>query len=278
MSDRATQVEARKRPFRPAGRGGRLAPGFGLLGALPILFIALPLLSTVLGAPASALWRSLRDVSVQESLWLTFYAGAVATALALLGGIPLAYVLARHRFPGRELVQGIVDVPVVIPHTAAGIALLMVFGRRGVLGRWLMPLGVRFTDSVPGIVVGMLFVSMPYLISAAREAFALIDPELELMALVEGATPWQAFRRVTLPLAARGLLAGAVMMWARGISEFGAVVILAYHPQIMPVLVFERFQGYGLDAALPAASILIMVSLGVFVLLRTWSARWRWEF
>ncbi len=142
--------------------------------------------------------------------------------------------------------EALVNLPIVIPHTAAGVALLLVFGRRGLLGQWLAPLGVTFTDSFAGIVVGMGFVSLPFLVTMSREAFALIDEELERVALIDGASAWQAFRHVTLPQAWRGVLGGALMMWARGISEFGAVVILAYHPKIVPVLVYERFNGFGL--------------------------------
>jgi molybdate/tungstate transport system permease protein len=136
------------------------------------------------------------------------------------------------------------------------------------LGQWLYPLGITFTDNVAGIVVAMLFVSLPFLVNLSREAFAMVDDELERVAMTDGASHWQAFWHVTLPLAWRGVLGGAVMMWARGISEFGAVVILAYHPKIVPVLIYERFQGYGLDAAQPIALILILVSLVVFILLR----------
>lgn len=250
-------------------RAPSLVVVFGLAGGLLIAFVVLPLGSTLLGTSLALIWSTLNEPAVRESLLLTFYAGALATLLALLTGVPLAYLLARYPFPGRELVQGVIDLPVVIPHTAAGIALLMVFGRRGVIGRWLLPLGLTFADKLAGIVVGMLFVSLPLLVNAAREAFALVDPELELTAQTEGATRWQAFRLIALPLARRGILSGAVMMWARGISEFGAVVILAYHPQTIPVLVFERFQGFGLEAAQPVAAILILASLLVFVLLRT---------
>ncbi len=140
--------------------------------------------------------------------------------------------------------EALVNLPIVIPHTAAGVALLLVFGRRGLLGQWLAPLGITFTDNLAGIVVGMLFVSLPFLVNMSREAFALVDEELERVALIDGASAWQAFWHVTLPLAWRGVLGGAVMMWARGISEFGAVVILAYHPKIVPVLVYERFDGF----------------------------------
>lgn len=241
---------------------------FGFAGALLLLFLLLPLLCTLLATSPGTLWRTLIHSEVWESLWLTLYASALATLLALLTGVPLAYLLARYDFRLKPIVESLVDLPLVIPHTAAGVALLMVFGRRAALGRLAASVGIAFVGDVAGIVVAMLFVSVPLLVRTARETFALIDPELELMALVLGADRWQAFRYVTLPLAWRGILGGALLMWARGISEFGAVVILAYHPKVVPVLVYERFMGFGLSAALPVAAILILAVLGIFTLLR----------
>lgn len=211
---------------------------------------------------------SFRDPEVLQSIGLTFGAAAIATALALGSGVPLAYLLARRKFPGKRLLEAIINLPIVIPHTAAGIALLLIFGRNGLLGGWLSKLGITFTDHLAGIVVAMLFVSLPFLVNLSREAFSMVDEELERVAMTDGAGYWQTFWHVTLPLAWRGVLAGAVMMWARGISEFGAVVILAYHPKIIPVLVYERFQGYGLSAAQPVALLLILVALVVFIFLR----------
>jgi molybdate/tungstate transport system permease protein len=117
-------------------------------------------------------------------------------------------------------------------------------------------------------VVAMLFVSVPFLVNLSREAFSMVDEELERVAMTDGANQWQVFWHITLPLALRGVLGGAVMMWARGISEFGAVVILAYNPKIVPVLIYERFEGYGLIAAQPLTLLLILVALVVFILLR----------
>jgi molybdate/tungstate transport system permease protein len=241
---------------------------FILLGGLLVLFVILPLVSTLLAITPRSFWQALTDPEVYRSISLTFGAAVFATGLGLVTGVPLAYLLARRRFRGKRLVEAIVNLPVVIPHTAAGVALLMVFGRRGLLGQWLTPLGLTFTDKPAGVVVAMLFVSLPFLVNMSKEAFALVDEELERVALTDGATRWQAFRHVTLPLAWRGVLGGAMMMWARGISEFGAVVILAYHPKIVPVLVYERFEGFGLSAALPVAVLLILTVLVVFGLLR----------
>ncbi len=245
-----------------------LIVAFASAGALLLLFVLLPLLSMLLGTQPSALWQSLGDAEVRAALWLTFYGAAWATGLALCTGVPLAYLLARYDFVGKSWVQGVVNLPIVVPHTAAGIALLMVLGRQAPAGRLLEPVGVRFVDDAPGIVMAMFFVSLPFLVNAAQEAFARVDPELECMAQVQGASHSQVFIYITLPLAWRGILSGAVMMWGRGISEFGAVVILAYHPKIVPVLVYERFAGFGLSAAQPVAVLLILASLLVFVLLQ----------
>lgn len=241
---------------------------FSMLSGMLLLFIVLPLISILLGTTPQTLWLALLDTEVLHSISLTFGAAAVATLLAATTGVPLAYLLARRTFRGKWLVGALVNLPIVIPHTAAGVALLLVFGRYGLLGRFLTPLGIVFTDNFSGIVVGMLFVSLPFLVNLSRESFALIDEELERVALIDGATPWQAFWHVSLPQAWRGVLAGALMMWARGISEFGAVVILAYHPKIVPVLVFERFEGFGLIAAQPVAALLVLVALATFIFLR----------
>jgi molybdate/tungstate transport system permease protein len=170
-------------------------------------------------------------------------------------------------------VEGVIDVPIVIPHSAAGIALLMVFGREFFLGRAFDSIGIRFTGSVAGIVIAMLFVSVPFLIDAAREGFESVDPRLEKVARTLGATHWQTFWKISLPLAWRGILAGAIMMWARGISEFGAVLILTYHPMVAPILIYERFETYGLRYARPAAVLLILICLFIFAALRALSRK-----
>jgi len=241
---------------------------FVVLGSLLLLFVIAPILTTLLGTSVSALWNAVIDPETQAALWLTFSAALWATLLALIGGVPLAYLLARYDFWGKSWVEGVINLPIVIPHTAAGIALLLVFGRQGAAGQLFERVGVGFVDQVPGIVVGMLFVSLPFLVNAARDAFSMIDPELERVAEIDGASRWQAFFYIMLPLAWRGIAAGALMMWGRGISEFGAIVILAYHPKIIPVLIYERFSGFGLSAAQPVAVLLILASLVVFVLVR----------
>lgn len=241
---------------------------FSLLGGLLVLFVLLPLAVTVFATTPGELAAVLKTPEVLYSLWLTFLSAGIATLLAAATGIPLAYLLARRAFRGKRLVESIIQLPVVMPHTAAGVALLMVFGRRGLLGAPLAGIGVSFTDNLAGIVTAMLFVSLPFLVATCQETFALIDPEMEGVAMIEGATPLQAFVHVTLPQAWRGIVSGALMMWARGISEFGAVVIIAYHPRIIPVLIYEWYEGFGLNAARPVAVLLILTVLAVFLALR----------
>lgn len=240
---------------------------FGLASGALLLFLVAPLASTFVNTTPASFWETLRDPEVLNSIQLTFLAALAAVLFGLLTGVPLAYLSARRAYPGRRLVDAIINLPLVIPHTAAGIALLLVFGRQGAFGRLFAPIGITFTDTAAGIAVAMAFVGLPFLVNAGREAFAQIDREYELAAQVDGASPWQAFRYVTLPQARRGILTGALMMWARGVSEFGAVVILAYHPKVVPVLVYEWFTGYGLTAAQPLALLLIIFALAVFVLL-----------
>ncbi len=251
----------------------RLTALFSALGALLVLFVVVPLARTVTASSPSLLWQTLLDAEVRRSLSLTLYASFIATLLAFICGVPLAYLLARVDFPGKEVVEGVIDLPVVVPHSAAGIALLMVFGRQAPLGQAFGLLGLRFVSAVPGIVIAMLFVSLPFLVNAAREGFEAVDPRLERVARTLGASPWETFWRVSFPLAWRGILSGAIMMWARGLSEFGAVVILAYHPMVAPVLIYERLESFGLAYARPVAALMILICLVAFAALRAIARR-----
>ncbi len=241
---------------------------FWALGGLLLIFLVLPLVVTIVNGG----WSGLADVAQQwgvlRSIGITFLAAFIATAIAFVLGTPLSYLLARKGFRGKSVVQGVVDVPLVIPHTAAGIALLMVFGAQGVIGKPFASVGVFFTENLAGIVIAMLFVSLPLFIGSAQAAFGLVDARLEHVARTLGASPWRSFYRVALPLAGRGLLAGAVLMWARGISEFGAIVILAYNPKTISILTYELFSGYGLSVALPVTALLILIALVILVVFR----------
>jgi len=242
---------------------------FILLGLIIFLFIIVPLVKMVVTSDPKILLETLLDPEVRGAIWLTLYAALLATIVGFTLGIPLAYLLARTDFTGKKLVEGLIDVPIVVPHTAAGIALLFVFGRNFFVGKVFHFIGIDFVDATAGIVIAMLFVSIPFLIDSAKEGFKKVDVRLEKVSRTLGASPWQAFFRISFPLAWRSILAGSIMMWARGISEFGAVIILAYHPMIAPTLIFERFETYGLDYSRPVAVLLIILCLAVFIGLRT---------
>ncbi len=250
-----------------------------LFAAISLLFIVLvtvPLINMIVTAEPEILRATLGDREVTGAILLTLRAALWATLACLVFGIPLAYVLARWDFPAKSLVQGLVDLPVMIPHTAMGIALLMVYGKKFFLGRMFGNLGIGFVGTEAGISLAMAYVSLPFLVNAARDGIVAVDPKLERVARTLGASPWQAFFKVTIPLSWRPILSGAIMMWARGISEFGAVVILTYHPMVAPILVWERFSAYGLKYAKPVAVLLIVLCLIIFAALR-WLAGRRQE-
>lgn len=239
------------------------------LGLVILIFITAPLLKMIFSSsPGDLRDTLLHDETVRNAIWLTIYASLISVVLGLLFGVPLAYVLARSSFHGKRIVEAIIDLPVVIPHTAAGIALLFVFGENFFGGKLFHAVGLGFVDAVPGIVIAMMFVSIPLLVNAAKEGFKSVDPRLEKVARTLGASPRQTFFQVSLPLARRSILSGGLMMWARGVSEFGAVIIIAYYPMIAPTLVYQRFETQGLDGARNVAVVLLLVCLVIFIALR----------
>ena len=257
------------RPFR-FGRVNRVASVVTAAAAsLLLLFLVAPLAGMVGGWGLEGLRALAGDAELRASLWLTLGSATIATLLGAAGGVPLAYLLSRKRFRGRGVVAALIDLPLVVPHPVAGIALLLVLGRDTPIGRALLAAGLQITGSTTGIVCAMMFVSAPLLVSAAREAFDRVDPRFEAVARTLGDTPWRAVRRVTLPLAGRGLVAAAVVMWARAISEFGAIVVLTYNPKVASVLSYERFTTFGLKSALPVAAVLVLLALVPIAVLRT---------
>lgn len=242
---------------------------FILLSLILVLFIGVPLFLTLTGSSPRVFLDTLLDEIVLESILFTFYSSLVATGIGLLTGIPLAYLLARHKFPGKRLVEGLIDLPIVIPHSAAGIALLLALGRNSLIGQGFELLGLRIVSSSAGVIAAMLFVSVPFLVDSAREGFQAVDPRLEHVARTLGTSQWGVFWKVSFPMAWHSILSGLILMWSRGISEFGAVVILTYHPMVAPVLLYERFQSFGLAYALPVAGIVILISMLVFLVLRS---------
>jgi molybdate/tungstate transport system permease protein len=245
-----------------------------LASGLLLGFILLPVIGLVTTSSPGSLGAALASADFRDALMLSVQDAAITAVLATLLAVPLAYLLARHRFPGRALVQAVVDLPLAVPHTVAGIALLFVFGRTGWIGAAVQGTGLSFYGTQAGIVVAMLFVSAPFAVNSARIAFEALDPNVERAARSLGATPWQTFRRVSMPLAWRGVLTGAVLVYARSISEFGAVVILAYYPATAPVAIYNLFLSSGLPDSSSAAVLLLVVALATFLVLRTLASGW----
>lgn len=206
---------------------------------------------------------------VRQAILLSLLAAFLTAGVAALIGVPLAYVLTRTSFPGIAIVSAIIDLPLAVPHTVAGIALLLVFGRQGVIGGPASEvLGLRFWGTLAGVVVAMLFVSAPYTVNAARIGFEAVDPRLEKVARTLGMGPWRVLVHVTLPLAWRSIMTGVTLTYARAISEFAAVAILAYYPMTAPVKIYELFLQFGIYQASSMAVLLLVVSLALFILFR----------
>lgn len=241
------------------------------IGGLALLFIVAPLISMFVATSPQQIFETTKDQEVLNSIWLTLRISFLATLFFAIAAIPLAYFLARSNFRFKKLLNGIIDLPIVIPHSAAGIAVLGFISRDSVLGEAASLVGLNFVGHPIGIAIAMAFVSIPFLINAARDGFNNVPVKLEKTALNLGASSTRVFFTISLPLAWKNILSGLIMMFARGLSEFGAVVIVAYHPMITPVMIYERFGAFGLKYARPVSVLFILVCLVFFILLRTLS-------
>lgn len=214
----AAYAAARRRPA---------PPGLWLCSSLLVLFFSVPLAALVLLQPPSALLAHLTSPMALRALGLTIRTTLLATLLAVVLGTPLAYLLARADFRGRDLLDTLVDLPITIPPVVAGVALLFAFGRRGLIGRHLEVLGVEIAFTGVAVVLAQLFIASPFFVKAARAGFEAVDPGLEAAARTLGAGPWRVFWTVSVPLARPALLSGVVLAWARALSEFGATMMFA---------------------------------------------------
>lgn len=231
-------------------------------------FIALPLLQMLMLSGWQALLNTAADESVRRAIGLSLYTAGWASLISFITGTPFAYLLARKTFPGKRLVESIVDLPIMVPHPIIGIAILSLAGTQHWFGKFLQEVGIRLMGTTTGIVAVLTFVSMPFYINAVKSGFETVPVRLENVSRSMGASFTSTFLRVTFPLAWRSMLVGLIMCAARAISEFGAVVIVAYHPMVAPVLIYERFTAYGLKYSQPVAVLLIAVCLVLFVALR----------
>jgi molybdate/tungstate transport system permease protein len=252
----------------PARTHGVVLVGW-LIGSLLLAFILVPLLGLAATQTVASLGEVAAMPDVREAIGLSLLAAFLTSGIAALFGVPLAYILARTAFPGKPIVAAIIDLPLAVPHTVAGIALLLVFGRQGLIGGPAGEmLGIKFWGTLAGVVAAMLFVSTPYTVNAARIGFEAVDPRLEKVARTLGMGPWRVLLHVTLPLTWRSIMIGVTLTYARAISEFAAVAILAYYPMTAPVKIYELFLRFGLDQASGMAVLLLVVSLALFILLR----------
>src|SRR5487761_2260463 len=261
-------AQARVAGFRYAPRQA-FTVAMWLLGGLLVVFIILPMVRLALATSADSLAGAIRNPDVRASIQLSLKDALAAAAIATLCGVPLAWVLARKHFPGKGLVEAVVDLPLAVPHTVVGIALLFVFGRTGIVGAPISELtGYQFWGSAGGIVIAMLYVSVTYTVNAARVGFEAVDPRLEKVARTLGAGRWAVFLQVSLPLAARGILTGLTLTFARSISEFGSVIVLTYYPMTAPVKIYDMFLQFGLGDSSAMAALFLAVTLSLFVLFR----------
>ncbi|MGW9493864.1 ABC transporter permease [Streptomyces prasinus] len=260
---------------RRAGAGGG-RPGVPLLLLLPALvalaFLLVPLLALLVRAPWQSMPEQLTSPAVWQALRLSLVCATAATAVSLVLGVPLAWLLARTEFPGRGLVRALVTLPLVLPPVVGGVALLMALGRNGVVGQWLDAwFGVSLPFTTAGVVVAETFVAMPFLVISVEGTLRAADRRYEEAAATLGASRFTAFRRVTLPLIMPGVAAGSVLAWARALGEFGATITFAGNfpdrTQTMPLAVYLALQSDP-EAAIALSVVLLAVSIAVLAGLR----------
>lgn len=262
----------------PRRRGS--ASRFGLAAAATplVLFLLVPFLAILLAVPPDLFLRHLGTRFALDALILTLKTTSVATALCVAAGLPLAFILARHRFPGRELLDTLIDLPIMVPPVVGGVALLLAFGRRGLLGGSFEAMGVTIPFSTAAVVMAQVFIASPYFVKTARAGFESVPARLESAARTLGASPWRTFWTVTFPLARPSLLAGAVLCWARALSEFGATMMFAGNfpgrTQTLSLAVMSAMES-DLDTALSISALSLALGLVALVLAKSWARRVR---
>ncbi len=244
---------------------------FLLPSVLLILLMAFPLVVVVLRGASNDIFANLIQPTSLSALRLSLLTSAISLCVTVVLGTPLAFGMTQWRFRGRGVIETLVDLPVVLPPAVAGLALLMAFGRRGTLGAFFGALGVSLPFTTTAVVLAQIFVAAPFYIRAARIGFGAIDPHYEEAALVEGASAWQIFTRVMIPIAQRSLISGMILMWARALGEFGATILFAGNlegvSQTMPLAIYIGFERNS-DSALALSVVLILLSAALMLLLR----------
>ena len=239
---------------------------------IAVLFFLLPLVGLLLRTPWSELGTELASPPVRSALWLSLVCSLAATAISLVFGVPLAWALARWDFPGKALVRALTTLPMIVPPVVGGVALLLAFGRRGFAGRFLdQAFGITLPFTTAGAILAETFVAMPFLVITVEAGLRSMNRRFEDAAATLGARPWVTFRRVTLPLIAPSLWAGAALAWARALGEFGATITFAGNlpgrTQTIPLAVYLALETR-LEAAITLSVVLLAVSLTILVVLR----------
>lgn len=246
-----------------------------LMAAIAIAFLVLPLLSLVIRSVQNRAWETLPEAGILSAIGLSLFSTAITLVITVIFGTPLAYVLARRRFLFKWLISVLVELPIVLPPAVAGLALLITFGRRGVLGPVLMQIGISLPFTLAAVILAQTFVAAPFYIRAASVGFQAVPHEVEDAARVDGAGGWSLFWFVTLPLSFRPLAAGLILCWARALGEFGATILFAGslqgRTQTMPLLIYNVIER-DIDAAIWTGLILIVLALFA-LLLSQWLAR-----
>ena len=244
---------------------------FSVLGGLIFFILLITILNIITETVLldfGNLVATLLSFRTLNAVGISLFSSFLAVLVGFLLGVPLAYLLAKEDFLGKGTIEGIIDLPMAIPHTVAGIALLAVFGSAGLIGGQTGEF-LQFKRSLLGIVIAMTFISTPYMIKSAREGFSSVDPNLDNVSRNLGASNWETFRRVMFPLAFPHIFNGAVMSWARSISEFSAVVLfVGFYPTIAPGLIWTEFHSEGLAQAKAVAVVLLLIVLPIFMVLR----------
>jgi len=249
---------------------------FGLIVLITILFFTLPLLSLVLRLTPEEFIAAIMKPEVDNAIYLSLITAAASTLVVVLIGTPLAYLNARVPYHGRDFVETLLDLPIVLPPSVAGLALLVLFGRRGLIGSHLNDMGITIIFTIFAVVLAQVFVAGPLYIRQAKTAFAMVDQSYELASRTLGASPLITFIRITIPLAWTGLVSGVILAFARGIGEFGATIMVAGNlpgkTQTMPLAIYGLMQS-DLTASISLSIVLIGISCIILITIRVLAGR-----
>jgi molybdate/tungstate transport system permease protein len=245
--------------------------GFGpilwFLGICLLIYLVSPLIYFLFSLQWPIVPAALSDPVALQSLSTSLTSATIATLFMGIFGIPLGYLLARFAFPGKNLVNIAIYIPLVFPPVVSGIILLVLYGPYGLVGGPLTAAGLELDNTTAGIILAQIFVAAPFVIVSARSAFEALDPKLEQVAATLGQNRWQLFWRVSLPLARGGVISGLILGWMRALGEFGATVIMAYHPYTLPVYTYVQLTGIGVPETLPLALYALAISASVIGLI-----------